>query len=291
LNYLVTGASGQLGSCLMQKLREHGHVVIPTSRSELNSSSILESLIKNFQIGTIVNCAAWTNVDSAEINRGLAKEANAGIVENLAKLAKKNSVTFAQVSTDYVFSGNSDRPYKPGDKCEPVNYYGYTKYLGERFALDIYPENSYVIRTAWLYSPYGNSFFRKILAKANEGDSVSVVDSQKGQPTLVDDLAMQMIQIITKGLPPSIYHVTNSGETSWYDYAVKIYELSGHDVSLVLKKDVMAGHQTVTRPSYSVLDNSSHENHGLLPLRNWERALSETVTKVLIDPTGVKLGD
>lgn len=275
----------------MQKLREQGHLVIPTLRSDLNSSSILESLIKNYQIDAIINCAAWTNVDSAEINRDLAYEANAGIVAKLAKLAKKNSIKFLQVSTDYVFSGDNDRPYKPGDKCEPVNYYGYTKYIGERFALDIYPENSYVVRTAWLYSPYGNNFFGKILAKAFQGCSVSVVDSQKGQPTLVDDLARQIIQIITKPLPPGIYHATNSGETSWYDYAVKIYELSGHDVSLVLKKDAKTGQQTVKRPSYSVLNNSSHENHGLLPLRNWERALDETIAKVLIEPTGVKLGD
>ena len=275
----------------MKKLREFGHVVIPTSRSELNSSSLLESLVKQHRVDTIINCAAWTNVDTAEINRDLAYEANAGIVEKLVKLAKKNSLMFVQVSTDYVFSGHSNRPYKPWDTCDPVNYYGYTKYIGERFALDIYPENTYLIRTAWLYSPYGNSFFRKILAKAVQGDSVSVVDSQRGQPTLVDDLAGKMIEIITKVLPPGIYHVTNSGETSWYDYAVKIYELGGYDISRVIKNDSIGGHQTVKRPSYSVLDNSRDENQGLIPLRDWKEALDETIFKVSNESHGIKYGD
>jgi dTDP-4-dehydrorhamnose reductase len=239
----------------------------------------------------IINAAAWTDVDKAEFESENAHLTNTVGALNIALAAKASGSIFAQVSTDYVFSGVSDSPWQEHDTRDPVSVYGATKAAGEVAVLGEYPESSYIFRTAWLYSKWGTNFAKTMTRIAITADgAVRVVNDQVGQPTSAIDLANQIVDSILAKLPFGIYHATNSGQGSWFDFAKEIFELSGAPTSRVVPASSNEFMRPAKRPSYSVLSHNgwgakSHSGRSVLPMREWRLALREDLPAII---AGVK---
>ena len=276
MSWLITGGTGQLGNALSLELRKREILFEAWGSQDLDISHrpTVRDLIAQLSPKVIINCAAWTDVDAAELDPGGAYAVNAQGASNLAKAAKEAGAVFAQISTDYVFSGVSDRPWQENDLLAPVSIYGSTKAAGEVAVLNEYSEKSYIFRTAWLYSTWGKNFAKTMTRFAlNEDNEISVVNDQFGQPTSANDLANQIVDSILGKISFGIYHATNSGECSWFDFAREIFELSGASVSRVIPVSSSQFPQMAKRPSYSVLGHGSWNN--LPPMRDWKVALSK----------------
>lgn len=272
--FLITGSNGQLGMELAKLLPE----AILTDIGELditNEDAVKDFVIKN-DIDVIINCAAYTAVDKAEEDESLAKKINVDGPRNLAKSGAK----IIHISTDYVFDGLGHRPYQPSDETCPLSVYGKTKLLGEQEVLK-YADVAVVIRTAWLYSPYGNNFVKTMRRLGTEKESINVVADQIGTPTYAGDLAQAIVQILpqmnveNKG----VYHFTNEGICSWYDFASKIMELSGLDCK-VNPIPSSAYPTKATRPFYSVLDKSTIKQTFNIEIKHWEEGLKRCLNQL-----------
>jgi dTDP-4-dehydrorhamnose reductase len=206
---------------------------------------------------------------------------------NLAVTAKAVGAVFAHVSTDYVFSGVSDRPLREDDLRAPVSVYGTTKAAGEVAVLSEYAERSYIFRTAWLYSQWGKNFARTMTRLALTGDGeVKIVDDQVGQPTSAIDLAEQIVSSIEAQLPFGIYHATNSGQASWFEFAQEIFSLCGASVERVVRTDSSSFIRTARRPTYSVLGHDAWGAVGVTggsvtAMRDWKKALLEAMPAII----------
>jgi dTDP-4-dehydrorhamnose reductase len=230
----------------------------------------------------IINCAAWTDVDAAETNEALASKANSYGAENIALAAKSCGAKLIHISTDYVFSGESETPWQVADDIDPQSAYGRTKADGEGRVLGTYPENSSIIRTAWLYSPRGKNFAKTMTRLALNGDGeVRVVNDQMGQPTSATDLAKQLIELSLSSSPAGIYHGTNSGQATWFDFAQEIFKLSGADVNRVIPVSSNEYLRAANRPSYSVLSHDSWAKTSIKPMRDWRIALIEEMPAII----------
>ena len=284
MTWLILGGSGQLGIALSEELGQRGIVFRPFSHQELDITKepIVRDLIGALSPTVIINCAAWTDVDGAESNEELAFLVNSQGVENLAKAAKACGAKLVHISTDYVFSGHSDEPWKETDLKQPFSAYGRSQASGEDKALVVYSNGTYIIRTAWLYSPWGKNFVKTIARKALENEPAKVVNDQYGQPTSGIELANRTIELILSSAKPGIYHVTNSGKASWFDFAQEIYRLLGKQDSLVepVSSDVFV--RPAPRPSNSTLSNESWSNAGLPPMSNWKSALKEAMPSIIL---------
>ena len=282
MSWLVTGANGQLGRALTVVLNERGinNVCLGSKYLDITNSSEVIARIHSITPSVIINAAAWTNVDGAELDPARAHAVNAQGAANLAVGAKLAGAVFAHISTDYVFSGSRDRPWQEGDLRAPTSVYGESKAAGEVAVINVYGDRSYVFRTAWLYSQWGKNFVKTITKKALEGeDKVLVVDDQFGQPTSAIDLANQIIDSIERRLPFGIYHATNSGECSWFDLAKEIFKLSGASVSRLDPVSTEFYSYKARRPSYSVLGHTMWRE--LPPMRDWRIALEENFGQIL----------
>lgn len=269
--FLVTGASGMLGRDLQVALE--GRDVVALSRSELDITDP-DAVDEAAQgVDVIVNAAAYTKVDEAESNPTEAHSINATGASVLASAAAAVGAKLVQVSTDYVFDGAATTPYPENTPRDPVSVYGRTKAEGERLALAANPDGTYIVRTAWLYGRRGPSFPRTMLRLASERDTVEVVTDQIGQPTWTLDLATAIVELVDSGASTDIYHVTNSGQASWYDYARLVFELAGHDPDRVKPTESSRFVRPAPRPSYSVLGHDAWFEAGLTPMRNWRDAL------------------
>jgi dTDP-4-dehydrorhamnose reductase len=282
MKYLITGANGQLGRCLQETLESNGIEFVAFSRSDLDITNIVEvkQIINCINPDVVINAAAYTNVEQAEIDSDQAFKVNQLGAANLAIASKSVSAKLVHFSTDYVFAGNSNSPWQESDLTEPLSIYGKSKLAGEIEILKEYSENSIIIRTAWLYSPYGKNFYKTMLTKALYGnESVKVVNDQQGQPTSSLDLAELTIKVLTKNAASGIFHGTNSGSCSWFEFAKYIFEIAGADITRVTPV-LSSGFATkVPRPKYSVLDNRKWSEFGILPLGPWK----DSVKKVLPD--------
>lgn len=280
--WAITGGSGQLGSSLSELLEFHGKSFISLSHRELDVSNkqAVDALI-SIKPDLIVNCAAWTNVDLAESNFDAAKRVNEGGVLNVSRAAKSLDIPLIHISTDYVFSGDRSEPWKPYEAKNPISKYGQTKALGEEALLATYREGSVILRTAWLYGSHGNNFAKTMIRKATKStQSVRVVKDQIGQPTSTEDLAKLILQVAETGLTNCILHATNSGETSWYEFAREIFVLCGEQESRVKAVPSSEFPTPAKRPSYSVLDHSNWIEFGLASPRAWKEALVEIFPKI-----------
>ncbi len=265
---LVTGSNGQLGSELKNLIPD----AIFTDSNELNITKLdaVMDFVKNNNINTIINCAAYTAVDKAEDEPELAAKVNTVGPENLAKTGCK----LIHVSTDYVFDGTGHKPYMPDDSATPVSVYGKTKLAGEQAVL-LSAKEAVIIRTAWLYSSFGNNFVKTMRRLGAERESLNVVADQIGTPTYARDLAEAIVAILpqineqTKG----IYHYTNEGVCSWYDFAHEIMELSGLKCK-VCPIPSSAYPTKATRPFYSVLDKSKIKQTFNLEIPHWKEGLT-----------------
>jgi dTDP-4-dehydrorhamnose reductase len=282
MKWLITGANGQLGRCLQDTLAAQGIDFVALSRSDLDITNIskVKDSIKSIKPDVVINAAAYTNVEQAEVDFAEAFKINQLGAANLAIGSKSIGAKLVHFSTDYVFAGNGILPWKVNDLTEPLSIYGKSKLAGEVEIQKEYSGNSLIIRTAWLYSAYGKNFYKTMLTKALKGDeSVKVVSDQQGQPTSALDLAELTVKAVTKNVTSGVFHSTNTGSCSWFEFAKYIFELVGADtarVNPVLSSEFAT---KVQRPKYSVLDNQKWSEFGILPLNPWK----ESVQKVLPD--------
>ena len=306
---LITGANGQLGRCIRDKvsaIKSENEwyftdiTDIPENKTDyldLTEENDVENYVVKNEITIIVNCAAYTNVDKAENDYGTAKAINAIVPQTLAKITKKHNLkSLIHISTDYVFNGMGFMPYTEDRMTLPVSVYGATKREGEAYIED--SGCKYLIfRTAWLYSEYGNNFVKTMLRLFTEKDEINVVNDQIGTPTYAGNLAELIVKIIERTKPlegkditplleNGIYHFTDEGVASWYDFAYEIYEQWSHKIlglcgiNGVTTKEYGA---KVKRPYYSVLDKTKYKKDfkGLYNPKNWRCGVHEVVEKLL----------
>jgi len=284
MSWLITGGSGQLGIAVSQELDKLGIAFDAWGSKDLDitqSSTVIEVLEK-LSPKVIINCAAWTDVDGAESHEIDASRVNSDGPENLALAAKLSNSKLIHVSTDYVFSGESQTPWQIEDEINPQSAYGRTKAYGESRVLAAYPENSFVVRTAWLYSPWGKNFAKTMTKLALKGDGeVRVVNDQVGQPTSASDLAKLLVELGLSTSPAGIYHGTNSGQATWFEFAQEIFKLADADVGRVIPVSSNEYPRPAKRPSYSVLSHDAWASTSVEPLRDWRIALADAMPAII----------
>ena len=254
---LITGSNGQLGSeirCLSNKYLDFEYQFTDVATLDICSYEDIQKYFLNNKIDCIINCASYTNVDKAETEPSLAEQVNSFGVKNLVKVCSKHSIKLVHISTDYVFDGTSSRPYKESDCTNPINVYGRTKAKGEDFITKSNLTYA-IIRTAWLYSSFGNNFAKTISRLAQERDEIDVVNDQIGTPTNAKNLATVVLKIIPKlnNDNKGIYHYTGDRVMSWYDFAKEIVQ--ANNLQCKVKPIKSKYFKTIAkRPMYSVLD-------------------------------------
>jgi dTDP-4-dehydrorhamnose reductase len=284
MSWLITGSSGQLGTALTQELNSRGLPFTATvSRGlDITQNPLVQKFVGQLAPKVIINCAAWTDVDGAESKEELAARVNSDGAENLAIAAKNCGAKLIHVSTDYVFSGNTHEPWLEDSLKNPQSSYGRTKADGEDRVLRTYPENSVIIRTAWLYSPWGKNFAKTMTRLALDGKSeVRVVNDQNGQPTSAIDLADQIISLALSLTTSGIFHGTNSGKATWFDFAQEIFKLVDKDLNRVVPVSSEEYPQKVNRPSFSVLSHDAWKKTTVEPMRDWRHALADTMPEII----------
>jgi dTDP-4-dehydrorhamnose reductase len=284
MKWLITGGSGQLGTAIQKELFSRGLDFVATNSSELDITKplIVNQLVDFVKPAVIVNTAAWTDVDGAETNQSATYSVNALGPQNLAVAASKIGARLVQVSTDYVFSGENTTPRSENAAHNPQSIYGSTKSEGENFVQATLPTASYVIRTAWLYSAEGKNFAKTMtnLALSNAGE-VKVVNDQLGQPTFAGDLAEQIVELVLSEAPAGIYHGTNSGRATWFEFAQAIFSIAGADVSRVSPVSTTEFPRPAKRPAYSVLGHDAWAVTSVPEMRNWKIALEEAMPAII----------
>ena len=284
MTWLIAGGSGQLGMAVSQELGDRGFIFSAPNSQELDITlgPLASKFIEQMSPVVIINCAAWTDVDGAEVNEAMASRVNCDGAGSVAAGAKLSGAKLIHISTDYVFSSESNLPWQVDDAINPQSAYGRTKADGERRVLATYPENSSIVRTAWLYSPWGKNFAKTMTGLAINSDSeVRVVNDQIGQPTSATDLAKQLVELGLSNSPAGIYHGTNSGEATWFEFAQEIFTLAGADVSRVVPILSSEFPGPAKRPAYSVLSHDAWVNTSLPAMRNWKIDLADLMPAII----------
>ena len=284
MGILLTGGSGQLGTAIKKELNLQGlEFSSPTSTEfDICDLSKVNDFLDELRPTVIMNCAAWTDVDGAESNPEGAYELNAIGPQNIAISARNYGARLIHISTDYVFSGEGKNEWNELDKHDPQSIYGKSKSEGEKLALSEYPEGTYIVRTAWLYSETRKNFALTMAKLALQGtDEVRVVNDQIGQPTFAGDLAKQVLNLISSNAPAGVYHGTNSGQASWYEFAREIFEQAGADISRVIPVSTSDFPRPAIRPKFSVLGHESWGMTSIEPMRDWRIALREAMPAIV----------
>jgi len=265
---LVTGGGGMLAKALGTTFGDTAELA---TRTELDITDALA--VRRAVVGrsAVINTAAYTAVDNAETNEDAAWEINAHGAKNVAEACAESGVRLIHVSTDYVFNGRASSAYSEDSATDPQSAYGRSKLGGELAVLAAHPEGASIARTAWLYGAGGPSFVATMLAKARAGEPVSVVTDQMGQPTWTRDLAERIRLLL--GVPPGVYHATNSGACSWWELAVAVYEEVGAPTTLVGQTTSDAFVRPAPRPANSVLGDDAARSVGLPAMPSWREAL------------------
>ena len=283
MNILVTGSNGQLGRSIRKATENSGHNYLFTDEAELDitDSESVARFIEDNSVDIIVNCAAYTNVDAAEDHEALAEKINGEAAGILARAIKKKGGSLIHISTDYVFGGSGKNvPLSEDEPANPTGAYGRTKLKGEQ-EIEKSGASSIILRTAWLYSDYGNNFVEKILGLLKNRDTIKVVFDQCGTPTYASDLAEAIVDIIEnkklKGYE-GIYHFSNEGVCSWYDFALAAANLAG-----LKGKEILPCHSSefpskVVRPAYSVLDKTKYKETFGRKVPHWHESLKKCLT-------------
>lgn len=268
---LITGAAGMLGRDLQLALQGRDVTALGRADLDITDPDAVDAAVAGHDV--VINSAAYTKVDDAETHESDARAVNATGPALLAEAAVRHGAKLVTVSTDYVFDGNGTAPYAEDAPTDPLNAYGRTKAEGEAHVLRIAPDSSYVVRTAWIYGAHGPNFAATMLRLAQTHDTVSVVTDQVGQPTWTGDLARRIVELVDTDAPAGIYHGTNSGQGSWYDFTKAIFAENGLDPERVLPTDSAAFVRPAPRPAYSVLGHDGWSRAGLAPMRDWRVAL------------------
>ena len=282
MNILVTGANGQLGNEMQRvaKTSSNHYIFTDVAQLDITDREAVLRAVKDNSIQVIVNCAAYTNVDKAEDDRATADLINNKAVENLAIAARENDATLIHISTDYVFKGDRCTPCREDWETDPLGVYGITKLAGEK-SIERTGCRHIIIRTAWLYSPFGKNFVKTMQKLTAEKDSLKVVFDQVGTPTYAGDLADAIARIIETGQlgKQGIYHFSNEGVCSWYDFAREICELSGNTCNIQpCHSDEFPS--KVKRPHFSVLDKTKIKDTFGIEVPYWKDSLKKCIREL-----------
>lgn len=285
MNILVTGANGQLGNEMQVLARENlQHTYFFTDVQELDicDEQAVYAYVSEHKIDIIVNCAAYTAVDKTEDNVELCDKLNNIAPGYLARAAQANGAAMIQVSTDYVFDGTAHIPYTEEEPTCPASVYGSTKLAGEQNVMD-HCEKAMVIRTAWLYSIYGNNFVKTMIRLGQERDSLGVIFDQIGTPTYANDLAQAIFAAINKGVVRGIYHFSDEGVCSWYDFTIAIHRLAGIASCKVKPLHTADYPAKAPRPHYSVLDKTKIKDTFGIEIPHWEESLKRCINQLRME--------
>ena len=283
MNILITGCNGQLGNEMQLLEKQHPqHTWFNTDVQELDitDQEAVNRFVEENQIDGIVNCAAYTAVDKAENDRQLATTLNSVAPAYLAAAVEQRKGWFVQISTDYVFNGTNHKPYKEDDTPCPDSVYGSTKLAGE-LAAQRFCTHTMIIRTAWLYSTFGNNFVKTMIRLGKEKGQLGVIFDQIGTPTYARDLAVVIMTAIEKGIRPGVYHFSNEGVISWYDFAKAIHRLAGITTCHVRPLHTEEYPTPAHRPAYSVLDKTKIKQTYAIDVPYWEESLAECISLLL----------
>ncbi|MBX6389980.1 MAG: dTDP-4-dehydrorhamnose reductase [Frankia sp.] len=294
----MIGAGGQVGTDLARLLavdpRLPAHAELTRAECDITNPARVRAVIRDqarpakVQGGlTVINAAAWTDVDGAEANEAAAYAVNAAGPAHLAAACAEVDATLIHISTDYVFDGSADKPYEVADPTGPTSAYGRTKLAGEQAVLALCPSSAYVVRTAWVYGAVGANFVKTMARLAAERDVLTVVDDQRGSPTWSADLAGALLELALCGAAPGVYHYTNAGDTTWYGFARAILEELGDDPDKVRPISTAEFPRPAARPAYSVLSSRRWTDAGLPPPRPWREALAAAFARHAADLRGV----
>ena len=282
MNILITGCNGQLGNEI-QKLEKVNpqHIFFNTDVAELDITNQLaiDQFIQENKIDGIINCAAYTAVDKAESNKQLCTALNAEAPAYLAMSIEKRGGWLVQVSTDYVFDGTKHTPYVETDTPCPDSVYGSTKLAGE-IAVQKLCKKTMIIRTAWLYSTFGNNFVKTMIRLGKEMSELGVIFDQIGTPTYARDLAVAIMTAVNKGIIPGTYHFSNEGVISWYDFTKAIHRIAGINGCHVKPLHTAEYPTPANRPHYSVLDKTKIKDTYGIEVPYWEESLQECITEL-----------
>jgi dTDP-4-dehydrorhamnose reductase len=276
---LVTGANGQLGSelhAIHTAYPQYDFTFVDRSTLDLSNLCKLEDYFDDKTFDVIINCAAYTAVDKAQSDEELADTVNHRAVSLLAKLAQKKNISLIHISTDYVFDGKNYRPYIETDSTDPQGVYGRTKRDGENAILKNAPKNTVIIRTSWVYSSFGANFVKTMLRLGKEKDSLGVIFDQVGTPTYARDLAYTILDILPqiKNETPEIYHYSNEGVASWYDFARAIFELT--NTTCEVNPITTDQYPTpASRPHYSLLNKAKIKDAFAISIPYWKNSLKQ----------------
>ncbi|TCZ76851.1 dTDP-4-dehydrorhamnose reductase [Paenibacillus albiflavus] len=277
MRVLIVGAKGQLGQEVVQFMRTQGtHEIVALDKQKLDITLYPDVMntVSTIKPDVIINCAAYTAVDQAELHPETARAINTDASRNVAMAAKAVGSKLCFVSTDYVFDGVALTPYKETDQTNPINVYGMTKLAGEQEVKSIL-NDYFIVRTSWLYGEYGTNFVKSMLKLASERDSIKVVNDQVGSPTYAKDLALFISNLI-RTEKYGIYHTSNTGQCTWYEFAKKIFEIKGIKHLEVIPCTTDEYPQLAKRPKFSVMENAAMKINGFSQMRHWEEALEDS---------------
>lgn len=283
MNILVTGCNGQLGNEIQLLEKENPqHCFFNTDVEELDITDQLavEQFVAQNKIEGIINCAAYTAVDKAESNKELCTSLNTVAPAYLAAAIDKRNGWMIHISTDYVFDGTKHTPYVEDDTPCPNSVYGSTKLAGE-LGVRKFCKKAMIIRTAWLYSTFGNNFVKTMIRLGKEKEQLGVIFDQIGTPTYARDLAVVIMTAINKGIKPDVYHFSNEGVISWYDFTKAIHRIAGIGTCHVKPLHTTEYPTPASRPAYSVLDKTKLKNAYGIEIPYWEESLAECIKKLM----------
>ncbi len=277
MKVLVTGANGQLGYDVVERLKKLSieHIGVDRQDFDLTNEVQVKSFILNYKPDVVIHCAAYTAVDKAEDERDLCYAVNVLGTRNIVQACKEMDAKMVYISTDYVFDGEKKEPYEVTDPTNPINYYGLTKYLGEQ-EVQKNLDRFFIVRTSWVFGKNGNNFVKTMLKLGQERKEIKVVYDQVGSPTYTYDLAKllwDMMQTDKYG----IYHATNEGYCSWYEFACEIFKVAGMDDVKVIPIKSEEYLTKAVRPKYSKLSKDKLELKGFIRLPNWKDALKKYI--------------
>ena len=283
MNILVTGCNGQLGNemqLLEKENPQHTYFNTDVAELDITNQEAIEQFVASHEIDGIVNCAAYTAVDKAEDNEELCSVLNSIAPAYLAAAIEKRGGWMIQISTDYVFDGTQHTPYVEDDDTCPNSVYGKTKLVGELNVQKLCKQ-SMIIRTAWLYSTFGNNFVKTMIRLGQEKPELGVIFDQIGTPTYARDLAAAIFTAINKGVVPGVYHFSNEGVISWYDFTKAIHRLAGITTCHVRPLHTAEYPTPANRPHYSVLDKTKIKQTYQMEVPYWEESLRECIEKLM----------